>query len=609
ICPLAYRELVFMVRSIACLMKSGEGLSGCASATFSVAAARLVSSPERSVDPAAVAAGVSPFVGDLMASMRSLLRRQPTISRKPSRSRRLALELLEDRTVPSSLQLIVSPHALVEGPGPNSTAVGTVTRIDTDNSQPLTINLVSSDTTEATVPVVVVIPAGQASATFNITAVNDWWTDGTQNVTITATAQLPTHVQPDASFAGSGSVLQGSITQDVALQPDGKIVTAGMRYNGGSSNFYDFAVSRYNPDGSVDTSFGGTGTVFTDVSGQSDRAQAVLIQPDGKSIVGGTGGDGPHFFFVLARYTPDGSLDSTFGNGGKLVTDPSPSGSYNEIWDLALQPDGRILAGGDVMIGNEMYFAVARYNPNGTLDTSFGSNGLSTTNPSGNGGDRAYSVLVQPDGKIVLVGGSFGGNSTSHFAISRFTSWGGVDSSFGANGTVTTDLPGTYEQAFDAVLQPDGKIVAVGQTNPAGAYPPIYNFALARYNADGSLDSSFGNGGFVMTEMGGNDQAEGVTLAPDGRIVVVGGGVTTSNSTMYTVIADYNADGSLGNSYISRNNGIQGQALALQADGRVVAVSSQNTAFGGYVERYEPVLLISASDTLTVEDNPNPVIQ
>src|SRR5262249_472310 len=357
-----------------------------------------------------------------------------------------------------------------------------------------------------------------------------------------------------------------------------------------------------------DTTFGGTGTVFTDVSGQSDRAHAVLIQPDGKILVGGTGGDGPHFFFVLARYNPNGSLDTTFGNGGKVVTHPRPSGPYNEIWDLALQAAGRILAAGNVDTGNDTKFAVARYNPNGSLDTYFGSNGIATSNPTVGGGDRAYSVLVQPDGRIVLVGGSSGGNSVSHFALSRFESYGYLDYSFGSGGTVLTDIPGNYEQAFDAALQPDGKIVAVGQVDRSGTFPSVYDFALARYNPNGSLDTSFGGGGFVTTNFGGNDQAEGVALSPDGRIVVTGGGVTTSNSTMYTVIADYNADGSLGNSYIGRNTGVQGQALAIQPDGRVVAVSSQNTAFGGYVERYDPVLLITASDTVTVEDNPNPVI-
>src|SRR5262249_49922947 len=311
----------------------------------------------------------------------------------------------------------------------------------------------------------------------------------------------------------------------------------------------------------------------------------------------------------LARYNPNGTLDTTFGNGGKVVTDPSPSGAYNEIWDLALQPDGRILAAGNISTSNDGLFAVARYNPHGTLDPYFCTNVIATSNRTVNTGDRAYSVLVQPDGRIVLVGGSSGGNSASHFALSRFESYGYLDYSFGSGGTVLTDIPGNYEQAFDATLQPDGKIVAVGQVDRSGTFPSVYDFALARYNPNGSLDTSFGGGGFVTTNFGGNDQAEGVALSPDGRIVVIGGGVTTSNSTMYTVIADYNADGSLGNSYIGRNTGVQGQALAIQPDGRVVAVSSQNTAFGGYVERYDPVLLISGSDTVTVEDNPNPVIQ
>src|SRR5262249_23167371 len=156
---------------------------------------------------------------------------------------RLLLEQLEDRAVPAALQLSVNPHALLEGPGPNSSAVGTVTRVGTDNSQALTVNLVSSDTTEATVPPYVVIPAGQAAASSPVTAVADYYPDGTQNVTISGTAQLPTHVQPDTTFAGTGSLPLGFIPQDVALLPDGRIVTAGMRYNGGSSNIYDFAVA------------------------------------------------------------------------------------------------------------------------------------------------------------------------------------------------------------------------------------------------------------------------------------------------------------------------------------------------------------------------------
>ena len=178
-----------------------------------------------------------------MAWIPSLFRRQKPITRKPSRSGRLLLEHLEDRTVLSSLQLSLNPHVLVEG----SNAVGTVTRVGTDNSQALTVNLVTSDTTEATVPVVVVIPANQASASFNITSVNDS-IDGVQNATITATAAFP-RTSARCDLRGSGSVLLGSITQDVRLQPDGKIVTVGMRYNGGTTNPYDFAVSRFRTDG------------------------------------------------------------------------------------------------------------------------------------------------------------------------------------------------------------------------------------------------------------------------------------------------------------------------------------------------------------------------
>src|SRR6185369_6709103 len=209
----------------------------------------------------------------------------------------------------------------------------------------------------------------------------------------------------------------------------------------------------------LDTTFGSGGIVYTDFSGQTDKGRAVVIQPDGKILVAGTGGDGPHYFFELARYNTNGSLDTTFGSGGKVTTDPSPSGTYNELWDVALQPDGRILAAGNVTYGSDTQFAVARYNPSGTLDNFFGSSGIATTNPTASTADRAYSVLVQPDGRIVLVGGSAGGNSTGHFALSRFTYSGYIDQTFGNNGTAMQDLPGTYEQAFNAALQSDGKIV------------------------------------------------------------------------------------------------------------------------------------------------------
>src|SRR5262249_22720885 len=153
--------------------------------------------------------------------------------------------------------------------------------------------------------------------------------------------------------------------------------------------------------------------------------------------------------------------------------------------------------------------------------------------------------------------------------LSRFTPNGYVDYSFGGTGTVQTDIPGSYEEAFDAALLPDGKIVAVGQVGLTGTFPPVFDFAVARYNPDGSPDYSFVTSGFVIQDFGGNDQAEGVAVTPDGRIVVVGGGVGGSNSTTRTVIAHYTADGTLTNSYAGTRSGVRGEGLALQADGGV----------------------------------------
>jgi uncharacterized delta-60 repeat protein len=532
-------------------------------------------------------------------------------SRKPRPvSRRVwpTVEMLEDRLTPSSLQVSLSPHTIVEAPGASATTVGTVTRVNTDNTLPMAVSLTSSNNAEVTFPASVVIPAGQASTTFNVTAVTDSTPDGTQNVTITGTARVPAPTALDPTFGGTGSVAQSYLPFADAIQPDGKIVIAGTRYNGGGPNYWDFAVSRYNADGSLDTTFGGTGTVYTDLSGQSDQPHSVVIQADGKIVVGGIGGNGPHFFWELARYNTDGSLDPSFGNGGVVLTNPNPSGYYNEIWDLALQPDGKILAAGDMDVGSDGEFAVARYNANGTLDTTFGSGGIAASNPRVGYSDRAFAVVVQPaDGKIILAGGSGGGNFDSHFAVSRFTPAGVLDPTFGGTGTIVTDIPGSYEEAQDAVLQPDGKLVVVGYVSPAGVYPTVNNFALVRYNANGSLDTSFGYQGFVITDFGGNDSAERVALQPDGRIEVVGSGVGTTLSTSRTIVAWYTPSGALGGYLAGPNAGVLGEDVALQPDGGVVAVSQQGTQFGGYVERYVDSTPIAGSDTVAVQDPTGPL--
>lgn len=518
---------------------------------------------------------------------------------------RLAVEILESRTLLSGLQVSIAPHTIYES-GPPTTAVATVTRTNV-TSQPLTVYLKSSDTTEATVPGSVIIPANQASATATVSAVADNQPDGAQTATISAMAQSAATASPDTSFGGTGGTTQSTITEAVAIQSDGKIVAAGLRYNGGNSNFYDFAVTRYTATGSLDTTFGGTGTVYTDVSGQSDKPHSVVIQSDGKIVVAGSGGDGPRFFYVLARYNTDGSLDTTFGSGGKVVYNPNTSGNSSEVWQLALQSDGKVLAAGYENVGNFVDFAVTRFNTNGTLDTSFGSGGTALSTPLANWGGIAYGIALQSDGRIIVAGTSKQGNFDSLFALSRFTATGALDTTFGGTGNVLTNLTGgDYDQCHGVVIQPDGKIIAVGYTSQIGTSPPVFNYALVRYNPNGSLDTSFGSSGVAINDFGGNDQAQRAALQPDGRIIVVGGGVGSSNSTERTLIASYNPDGTLGGSVAGSHTGVQGQDILIQADGRIVAASMQLATFGGYVERYNDFTVLSGSDTVSVLDAAGP---
>jgi len=321
----------------------------------------------------------------------------------------------------------------------------------------------------------------------------------------------------DSSFGSGGKVTTDfgggfSRSEDVALQPDGKILAAGVMFTGDFTS--DFALARYNPNGTLDSSFGSGGKVTTDFGSGRSFANAVALQPDGKivaagaTLVSGVGNE-----WSLARYNGDGSLDSSFGTGGLVITNISL-----EVLDLALQPDGKIVGA-----GRDGNFALARYNPDGSLDSSFGLGGKVSTDWGGD--DAIFSVALQPDGKIVAAGDSL--TSRADFVLARYSPGGSLDSSFGAGGKVTTDFGGVGGRANAVILQPDGKIVAAGlsayATNPAA-------FALARYNTDGSLDSSFGTGGKVTTSFGGlyGDLANALVLQPDGKIVAAGTDEATS---------------------------------------------------------------------------------
>ncbi len=326
----------------------------------------------------------------------------------------------------------------------------------------------------------------------------------------------------DTNFGSGGLVttLIGNFALGfaTAIQKNGKIVVAGSSLTGD----FNFAVARYNSDGSLDISFNPTGglpgTRMTDFGG-TDQGLAVALQNDGKIVMAGISDTD----FAIARYTTDGSLDTSFNPGGSLpgTVTTSLSGGTDGATAVTVQKDGKIVVAGAASED----FGVARYNIDGSLDLSF--------NPGGNlpgtvitdfagGIDSAIAATIQKDGKIVAAG-----SADSDFAVARYNTDGSLDATFNPTGslpgTVTTDFGGSMDQALSVTIQKDGKIVVAGQSNTGGDD----DFAVARYNTDGSLDMTFNPTGSlpgtIITEFtGGDDRGFAVALQKDGKIVVVG---------------------------------------------------------------------------------------
>lgn len=372
----------------------------------------------------------------------------------------------------------------------------------------------------------------------------------------------------DVTFAGGGITdfpqIYLSGAGGIALQPDGKILTGGVLADGNKYTVKRFAVRRYLPNGLLDPSFGQNGiavsATFRDSafvndiallpdgkivaagyyrtpdsapqavrhdmlfsifspegietanftahpgSGLSSIASAVAVQPDGKFLVTGETGriEGLLFKQVVMRFLPNGTVDTTFGSGNGFI--------QNELAilgrDIALQPDGKI-----VVTGRQ---SISRYLPNGDLDVSFGSNGMFTTPIPTEFHNVAFSLAVQPDGKII---GAVSSNQLQNFDFGAFrlNPNGSLDSSFGVNGVVNTDVSGDADNVADVVLQPDGKILLFGYAQISNHF----QLEIVRYTANGALDESFGIGGIVKIP----NQFFFITdaaLQSDGKIVTTG---------------------------------------------------------------------------------------
>ncbi len=429
-----------------------------------------------------------------------------------------------------------------------------------------------------------------------------------------AWAAPPTAGTLDPAFGGDGTVVtditgdgKSDIINDVAVAPDGKVVAAGysvIRSLDGEEEDqpdYDFAVARYNPDGSLDATFGTGGAVLTGFGGDQsrDEARAVALQADGKIVVAGNsdpdlesrGG------FTLVRYNTDGSLDATFGTGGRVVFD---MGRVNELEDMAIQANGRIVVVGNsdarAGAGSDFDFALARFRTDGALDTAFGDGGrvltpLSTTHSF----DFARAVAIQPNGRIVVAGSSNAGGGGTKFAVVRYKRDGSLDGTFGTGGIVLTDSSGAGGggAASDVAVQADGKIVVAGSGN---------GFTVLRYRRNGTLDPAFGTGGRTNVALYG--WADSVAVQADGRIVLAGvSSVTLGAWTRDFTVARLDRDGSPDASFgdggkVTTDFGGDGtfddelNGLAIAPDGGIVAAgtssSRTNRGSGFAVARYRP---------------------
>ncbi len=376
--------------------------------------------------------------------------------------------------------------------------------------------------------------------------------------------------QLDPTFGHRGIVTtpieRWATARAIAVQKDGKIVLAGWSAREPSFGPYTWAFARYRPDGSLDRRFGLRGKVTLDLRG-GYGAYGLALQRDGKIVAVGYAWTGNRWSFALVRLRRNGSRDASFGRNGVVVTD-FPSSAFAS--SVAIRPDGKIVAAGSA--GGE--FALARYNPDGLLDTSFGSAGLVTMPFPSQAGVAALSL--QPDGKIVVAGPSA---TYDGFALARFLPDGRPDPGFGIDGRVVTQI-GENSGAFALAVQRDGKIVAGGLARVSPS--PFAHFALARYDKEGKLDRGFGEGGAVRTRISRDDAISALVIGPHGKIIAAG--YSWQNNYGFAV-ARYNPNGGLDRSF-GRGRKRQTQfdglgdlayTVALQRDGKILVAGMADT--------------------------------
>ncbi len=395
-------------------------------------------------------------------------------------------------------------------------------------------------------------------------------------------AQQPGTLDP--SFGNKGTFVDSAdvnVAGEIAMKvtKSGRIlIGTGGPYKGFTSTF---EIDAYLPNGSHDLSFGDHGSVyvvFPDMKTAEDYAfiGSLALLPDGRILACGSRyAINSYSYVAFARFKPDGTVDSTFGTNGMLVESDFEENTGYEghgVISIMFQPDGKLVTAGRVTLGagqSMNRISTARYLPDGGLDSSYGYNGITISSEKG----AAYAVILQKDGKVVSAGYSGFGNVNStdaHFHLERYNPNGSFDKSFGTNGIINTQIGVAGSIINDVVIQEDGKIVVIGNAP---------TFTIARYNTDGSLDQSFGEGGIMAKTFTQNAKAQKVFITGEkkDKIVAIGYIADFFTGSGDFAVAGYNLDGSLDPEF--GNGGIQttdfnsndySYSADLQTDGKIV---------------------------------------
>jgi uncharacterized delta-60 repeat protein len=417
----------------------------------------------------------------------------------------------------------------------------------------------------------------------------------------------------------------------VATQTDGKIILGGYTYDYTGTNTNHFTMARYNTNGSLDTTFGSGGLVITSnfATSSNDQCFSIAIQSDGKILMCGQTTAfstlAVPYSFVLARYTTNGSLDTSFGAGtGYILTNFSLINSQygtSTANSLVIQTNGYIVLGGSCYrnASGANGFALARYDTIGNLDTSFGSGGVVVTGPFSSGNNSiGHSVALQSNGYIILGGQIFSG-SVYDFGIARYDTQGNLDATFANSGIFQLNIPTLYSVVSSVKVQTNGYIAFGGTvSDPISGIVPTY-WLLGRLNTSGVLDSSFGTGGTVSTSLTSPSTLTGNSLAiqTDGKIIL-GGTYNINNSSSFSfALARYNTNGTLDTSFGSAGNGLiltdlivspseeYGVSLAIQTDGKILL-----GGYGGPLEEeniFESFILARYLNFTTPTPTPTPI--